>query len=299
MPCYFPKRAWYSKSKNRKTGKRGIVFKQQDGFSDRPLFVPCGVCIGCRLERSRDWAIRIVHESQLYEDNCFITLTYDDEHLPLKNSLCVSHFQNFMKRFRKAIAPQRIRFLHCGEYGSKKLRPHYHAVIFGYDFIDREEIVIDGRRTFISPLLQELWPKGFSTVDDLNYRTARYVAKYVTKKVLGKDAEKHYKGRKPEYVTMSRGRGDDKGLGYRWFFKFLNDVYPCDSVSIEGKVIGKPPAYYDKLLEENFPEIYDRVKTERRLYAFDHNEIGTCRLPQKGFAVKKRTEFFQKIGEKL
>lgn len=290
MPCYYPIRAWYGKNTSKKTGNRSLVFTATEGHSDREVFVPCGKCIGCRLERTRDWAIRIMHEAQMFDDNCFITLTYDDESLPPLNSLRVSDFQAFMKKFRKAVKPTKIRFLHCGEYGENGQRPHYHAAIFNYDFYDKEEAYIQGRKTYVSESLQELWSKGFSTVDELNYKTARYIAKYVVKKVTGSPAKEHYKGRKPEYVTMSRS----KGLGFTWFQKYTNDIYPCDSVSIDGKVVGKPPIYYDRLLEQQNPELWTRVKQERREYAYENNEIGTRRLVQKGVYAQKNYEHFNK-----
>ena len=141
MPCYYPIDGWRSKNVNPETGKRSIVFTKDQAFLDMPVKVPCGQCIGCRLERSRQWAMRCVHEAQLHEDSCFITLTYNDENLPDDASLNVKHFQNFMKEFRAAIAPKKVRFFHCGEYGehngtykheqsyglSSLGRPHYHC----------------------------------------------------------------------------------------------------------------------------------------------------------------------------
>jgi hypothetical protein len=133
MPCYFPITAWRSKDGKNEAGKWPVVFKPTAGYLDKELKLPCGRCIGCRLERSRQWAVRCVHEASLHEKNCFITLTYSPENLPKDGSLDVSHFQKFMKRFRKRFGPG-IRFFHCGEYGESLSRPHYHACIFGFDF---------------------------------------------------------------------------------------------------------------------------------------------------------------------
>ena len=130
MPCYSPLKGW----KDRDTG--GIVFRGDNGIEE--MEVACGQCLGCRLDRSRMWAMRIVHESSLHElngGNCFVTLTYDDENVPDDWSLDKSHFQLFMKRLRKWVfspsglgrRPEYdddgnlvngVRFFHCGEYGN-------------------------------------------------------------------------------------------------------------------------------------------------------------------------------------
>ena len=151
MACYHPMQG-YRSAEVTKNGKRKIVFSPQKGYIDLPVKVACGQCIGCRLERSRQWAIRCVNEASLYRGNCFITLTYSDEYLPQNKSLDKRDFQLFMKRLRKEFSSERIRYFHCGEYGcsckvcglSAKLcrrvgcgsfveglgRPHYHALFF-------------------------------------------------------------------------------------------------------------------------------------------------------------------------
>ena len=131
MTCYHPLECW------RVDGQSKLAFvKPREALIREKLEVPCGQCIGCRLERSRQWAVRCIHEAQLHKDNCFITLTYNDEHLPSPPSLSVRDFQLFMKRLRKRFG-KGIRFFHCGEYGEKYGRPHYHACLFGFDFPDR------------------------------------------------------------------------------------------------------------------------------------------------------------------
>ena len=148
MPCYHPLTAYYGCQVN-ESGKRSLVFSLDKAWVDVPLQVPCGRCIGCRLDRSLSWAVRCIHESSLYDENCFITLTFDNEHLPkaclkcrtVDGSLCVCQFQNFMKRFRQFVSPRVIRFFHCGEYGVKFSRPHHHACIFNYDFPDKKAFV--------------------------------------------------------------------------------------------------------------------------------------------------------------
>lgn len=252
---------------------------------DSPIDLPCSQCIGCRLERSRQWAVRISHEAQLYEDNCFLTLTYDPMFLPDHNSLDVKHFQDFMKRFRfrfKGSSPVLnddgieefpIRFFHCGEYGETNGRPHYHACIFNFDFPDKKLWKVhNGNNLYISQSLNELWPYGFATIGALTFESAAYVARYVVKKITGDAAKDHYQRidpatgeiyfLKPEYTTMSRRPGIGKGF----FDKFSSDVFPHDYVVVNG-VKQRPPRYYDGLLETTRPYEFDVIKDRRVLNA--------------------------------
>ena len=135
MVCYHPITAWRSLEGRGANGKWPLVFNKRDGYCDLEVQVPCGQCVGCRLERSRQWAIRCVHEASLHSRNCFITLTYDDAHLP-GISLVPRDYVLFMKRLRKMFGAG-IRFFHCGEYGSINFRPHHHAIIFNFDFEDK------------------------------------------------------------------------------------------------------------------------------------------------------------------
>ena len=131
MPCFHPLRAF-------KTSAGEVVFTEHARYDIvTQLSLPCGQCSGCRLERSRQWAMRCVHEAAAYDCNAFITLTYDEENLPADGSLNYDHFQLFMKRLRKAIEPNKVRFYMCGEYGEENGRPHFHACLFGYDFPDK------------------------------------------------------------------------------------------------------------------------------------------------------------------
>ncbi|CAK0755284.1 hypothetical protein CCP3SC15_2050003 [Gammaproteobacteria bacterium] len=290
MPCYSPLKAWRAAAVN-PSGKRGLVFSPRDGIPYRQLEVPCGQCIGCRLERSRQWAIRCVHEGQLHAVNSFVTLTYDDAHFPAQGSLQLRDFQLFMKRLRKS-RPESIRFFHCGEYGSELNRPHYHSILFGIGFPDRQLwSVRNGEKLYRSEALEKLWPFGFSTVGDLTFESAAYVARYVTKKVTGRIADSHYLGRKPEYVTMSRR----PGIGSKWYAQFSGDVFPSDEVIIRGGVRCRPPKFYDKLLEADAPEVLRRIKITRELRAEASPDNSGTRLRIRG-EVKQRTYTLLKRG---
>lgn len=234
------------------------------------MTVPCGQCIGCRLEKSRQWAVRMMHEAQLHERNSFVTLTYSPEELPSYGSLRKEDFQKFMKRLRREIEPRKVRFFHCGEYGEAFSRPHYHACLFGVDFGgDRfEHTVRDSVPVWRSPTLERLWPYGFSEIGQLTYGSARYVARYVHKKIGGSAAGDHYSvvdaetgevvQLEPEYATMSRR----PGIGAGWFEKFGNEVFPRDEVVVKGG-LQKPPEYYVDLLARDDPELASEIKRKR------------------------------------
>ena len=170
-------------------------------------------------------------------------------------SLDVTEYQRFMKRLRKRFG-KNIRFFHCGEYGDENKRPHYHAIIFGMDFKDKKLWTNrDGNKLYTSEALQELWPYGFSTIGEVTFQSAAYVARYIMKKWKGDGAEDHYtrwcpltgEGTtvEPEYCTMSRM----PGIGKTWLEKYKSDVYPHDYVVINNHKV-KPPRYYDSLLSE-------------------------------------------------
>ncbi|AXL15261.1 replication initiator protein [Microviridae sp.] len=266
-----------------RNGKHPIVFNVALGFKDRPVTVPCGQCIGCRLERSRQWAIRCSHEAQMYVDNSFITLTYDDEHLPTNGSLNLPDFQKFIKKLRK-VGP--FRYYHCGEYGEKTFRPHYHACLFGFDFPDKKlyKTTKHGHPLYNSELLDKKWGLGHAVIGEVTFESAAYCARYIMKKINGDQSEDHYSRDqidpetgeiktihlKPEYTTMSR----NPGIGSGWMEKFLSDVYPNDFVVMNGKKM-RPPKYYDGLYEITSEDGAKINKRKRRTAAKAHNENNT------------------------
>lgn len=247
MPCFHPVQAYQ--------GEDGrVVFSElQRTGSVRSLQLSCGQCVGCRLERSRQWAVRCMHEAQMHERNCFITLTYREEELPKFLSLRYRDFQLFMKKLRKD-AGRGIRFFMCGEYGGEHARPHFHACLFGYDFPDKVVFKrgIGGAVLFRSPKLEALWPVGFSTIGAVTFESAAYVARYVMKKVTGDAAVMHYGSvdretgevvqRCPEFCHMSL----KPGIGRPWLDKYFSDVFPGGKVVVNG-VESNSPRYYDRV----------------------------------------------------
>lgn len=265
MTCYHPLTAYQHRFlKNSKTGKSIIDFKGGSFREWEEITLPCGKCIGCRLERSRQWAVRCVHEALLHEKNCFITLTFNDDNLRSDGSLDKRDFVLFMKRLRKEYGAG-IRFFHCGEYGSKLGRPHHHAILFNFDFPDKVLFRLsNGIPLYRSESLERLWPFGFSTVGACTFESAAYVARYVLKKINGDMAEEYYHGKVPEYVTMSRM----PGIGHDWLLK-NPEIYNYDEVVIRNGIKCRPPAYYDKIFGELAPDFMEDLKEKRKVKAID------------------------------
>lgn len=273
MSCDFPITAYYSKHVN-PSGKRSLVFRVQDSLSGIPLQVPCNKCIGCKLEKSRVWAIRCMHESKMHPENSFLTFTYDPNHLPASGSLYLEHLQLFMKRLRIFVfrkTGRLIKHYSCGEYGDLNKRPHYHVILFGYDFNDKLLYSTSSRgdRIFTSATLDGIWGMGSCKIGEVNFETAAYVARYCLKKVDGakRDAG-HYvvydmdgvlHDRLPEFAVMSTRGG---GIAASYYEKYGSEVRAHDSLVVKGKVVPSI-RYYDKFFETLDPEGFKRVKRKR------------------------------------
>lgn len=300
MPCFHPLSAYQSPH----GGKP--VFKDRVGF--KHIYLPCGRCIGCRLERSRQWAVRCVHESTLHFSNCFVTLTYSPDRLPVVDGVVVptlrkSDFQLFMKRLRKHFSGNKIRFFACGEYGENTRRPHYHAILFGVDFMDKVVYRKFGEHTtYVSDTLNRIWGLGHCIIGTVTFESAAYVARYITKKVTGEAANEHYKvvdkttgelfNLLPEFSLQSL----KPGIGAGWYEKYNAEVYPVDSVLINYREV-KPPRYYDKLFEINNPDSFSLIK-EKRVRKADLRDYDNT--PRRNRVKEKVTEAKLKLkGAKL
>jgi len=266
MACDTPLTAYRSQEFNPATGRYGLTFNPLKSLSGTPVKVPCSKCIGCKLERSRQWAVRCKHEAQLHPENCFVTLTYDREHLPVDYSVHPRVMQLFLKKLRKTIEPKKVRFFLGAEYGDKNLRPHYHVILFNHDFTDKifYEKTDRGDYLYTSPSLTNLWGQGLATVGAMTFESAAYTARYSTKKITGPKASDFYLREhpdhhficrvRPEFGLMSRGNnsGDPVwggGIGSGWLAKYKSDVYPSDEVISNGRP-ARPPRFYDQQLTE-------------------------------------------------
>lgn len=259
VACRYPILGWIGKN-----GK--FTLKPEEAWHDRHASVPCGQCAGCRLERARQWAVRIMHESSLHNVSSFLTLTYNDDSLNsnIMQTIIKKDIQLFIKRLRKHLTKKdryaKIRYYVCGEYGEQAtLRPHYHAIIFGY--FPEDSRLYKSRREgnlYISPVLNRIWGKGYVTIGNVTFESASYVARYVMKKVTGPLSEKHYNGREPEFSLMSLR----PGIGAGWFMKYKDEVVRDDSVISRGMEM-KPPRYYVRKIQESDPTLAKEIHFRR------------------------------------
>lgn len=235
------------------------------------LFLPCGQCIGCRLERSRQWAARCTLEMEMHEYNSSVTLTYDNPNVPkvydLQNRLAGftlyrKHVTDFLKRLRYAFPACKFKYFGCGEYGEDFVRPHYHLNLFGLDFVDKIQIenTKSGYPQYISPELDKIWNMGRCTVTACNFETVAYAARYCLKKINGKRKEDHYSGKETELLFCSRR----PGIGASWYKVYKNDIYPLDKCVPRPGITCRPPKFFDKKLEIEHPELYIEIKGRRQ-----------------------------------
>lgn len=262
MQCFAPIQAWT-------TTDGGVVFVERGKNLLKEVQIRCGQCIGCRVNRAQSWTVRCVHEAQMHASNSFLTLTYDDEHLPADGSLNYRHFQAFAKKLRRKAGP--FRFYMCGEYGPQTLRPHYHALVFGLDFSSdrvRCNSVYASEPVYSSPTVADCWPHGFHSIGNVTPQSAGYCAQYALKKVTGDKADEHYTrviqstGEivqvEPEFSRMSLR----PGIGATWFAKYGSDVWNWDNVILDGRTF-PVPQYYSRLIDEANPQRFEELQFER------------------------------------
>ena len=314
MSCYHPLKAWHIDTTHdgRRTMKitsyqcTHLEFKNgnwQEGFNDfhSPfaikfltdfIEIPCGKCIGCRLEYSRQWANRCMLELQEHDSSYFCTFTYDDAHLPLSYyadpdtgeaipcaTLVKRDFQLLMKRIRKEFKNDKIRFFGCGEYGSETLRPHFHIVLFGLHLDDLKyyKRSAQGYDYFNSPRLQSCWKKGYVVVGEVNWQTCAYVARYVTKKLTGSLASFYSDFNiEPPFILMSR----KPGIARNYYDENSDNIYKYDSIVLsnpEKPLKFKPPRYFDKLFDIDNPVQSAIIKTQRQVMADNARKLKLTR----------------------
>lgn len=298
MPCTSPLHAYApapapeggSKSKLFADGparSRKLVFSASKSYQGaRAITVPCGQCLGCLLDRSREWAVRAVHEASQHEHNYFVTLTYDDEHLPADRSVSLRELQLFKKRLRNNEGA--FRYLSCGEYGDTTLRPHYHTILFGLPLSDLRpwSKSNSGEMLYRSATIEKHWTHGIAYIGHVTMQSAGYVARYSIKKSQGKHQPDRYRRTAidpttgevrewhvdPEFLAMSK----KPGLGAGWFEKYKADAFPSDFLVVDGKRVPVPRFYLNLLAKDDAFQTL-RVQAKRKLNGLKHADNNTDR----------------------
>ncbi len=321
IACYHPLKAIVSGTTV--NGKRNFQFMSESRLleyrakhgkpfpEDKLVLLPCGQCKGCRLDYSRQWANRCMLELEYHDSSYFVTLTYDDFHVPVSYytdpatgeafeslTLRKRDFQLFMKRLRRRFENDSIRFFMAGEYGSETMRPHYHAIIYGLhlDDLTLYKKSPQGFSYYNSPSLQSCWcdsdglPIGYVVVAEVSWETCAYTARYVMKKHKGADADVYQKFNiEPEFTLMSRRPGIA-----RQYFDDHPDIYDFDFINVSTKKGGlkfRPPRYFDKLYDLEHPDEMQRIKDIRQKMAIEMQKakmLHTTVSPDELLAVEER-----------
>lgn len=276
MSCYHPIEAWDYTDQLDLLGPRQISMKGPQDLGDRKkmirqgrrLLLPCRKCVGCRLDKSREWANRVVMEQLYHQESWFLTLTYDDEHLPsaypvdpataeilsVHATLVKDDLQKFFKRLRKN-SKQELRYFASGEYGSQTYRPHYHCLIFGLHLDDLQPIKrnFSGDQYYVSDFIAKCWPFGIHILGQVTWNSAAYVARYTMKKATHGYTREYYEkaGIQSEFQTMSLR----PAIGRR-FYDDHPDLFEYSTFNVTtmyGGLKMSPPEYFRKLHKKDRP----------------------------------------------
>lgn len=293
MRCTSPKTVWTNPEGGRP------IFSLWSGVSPgREFLIGCGKCLGCTLDRSSSWALRVQHEARYFERNCFLTLTWDDEHLPESPEAARYEIRKFQARYLKEFGLHR--FFGCLELGSRSRRIHAHLIPFGEDFkagawqIGRSK---SGHPLWRNAVIEKLWPFGFADVGELTSESASYVARYVTAKVEGPQSvwlTHPVTGELREWPTLYRPFYPSRpALGMRFLDEFAEDVW-SGLRARGGARLPTPPAYskrlkvldadrYEQLVEDRIQSV-----TAKR----DLSEESPQRMEAKAEVMAAKLKFF-------
>ena len=252
--------------------------------------VPCQHCWACRLNYSAEWATRLTYECQESENNYFITLTYDDNHLPIaetmelgehkwinigeeewaQGTLWPDHMNTFLNSLRKYFERKGhtgIKYFYCGEYGENTHRPHYHIILMNapLDISKFYDTHIDERwkAHWKSKEIEHYWQHGMIDIAEAEWSSCAYVARYCMKKLHDKNDEEYCKeGKLPEFVRMS------KGIGERYYQENKKKIYANDEIimkTVKGNTGAfKPPKAWDRKFKKEFPDEWWKIERSRK-----------------------------------
>lgn len=252
------------------TAEKKLIRKIKD---ESCTLIPCGHCAGCKLTSRSSWANRMEMELPYHENAWFLTLTYDDEHVPwsYNNGLGINKWtgeveienltlnyddlEGFWKRLRRYIqyhkkGNKKIVYYAAGEYGGTTHRPHYHAIVYDLP-IKKDELKEYKRKKgavyYNCEWINKVWGLGFVVLSPATWNSMSYTAGYTTKKIYGKEGKEFYKelGILPEDNRMSL----KPGIGAQYYYDHAEEIYSKDQIQLKNGKICKPPRYFDKLFD--------------------------------------------------
>ena len=283
MPCYFPNQVLFPDN-GRPIFEGSRSFEEEKGHLPGG-FLPCGSCDGCRLKKAQDWSIRCVHAASFHKHNYFLTLTYNDQHLP-KEGVVRKHVARFIKslqrkfnRHRRSVGLPYYKFeyFYCGEYGENaSMRAHYHVCLFGLELTDLVPFKRSkrGNLTYKSSFLEECWYRGYVDVGFFTPSAAKYTAMYIQKSKRERQMGRTHWVRDRNGFSYERNNefsGSSKSLGLNFLKKWTSDIFPSDNCAIsevqkdgtKKTRLFSSPAYYLRKLKEISIDLYEKVKAKR------------------------------------
>lgn len=286
MSCLYPIKAWYPSTAA--PDARLVFDPRRSSSPDAMVWISCNQCIACRLYKAQTWAVRCMHEKRVHKSSCFLTLTYDDAHLPDRHSLVRDEIPKFNKRLRDYLGYPPISVFYCGEYGEKFGRPHYHQILFGYDPPDKVFYKrVRGHDYFTSDIISKCWGLGHAVLGNVDFDSAAYVARYTLKKQKKSDeilytvdcpttgviheirwhdrpssdiATREIYNRLPVFAGMST----NPAIGLRFLERYPDDLFSQMKTVFKGHEISLP-RYYLKKLETLDPLKYRAFKAQQKL----------------------------------
>lgn len=212
------------------------------------------------MNYAKSWAFRCLMEAKGSHDNWFLTLTFAPEFCPER--VDPKDVSGFMKRLRKRLGLEKIRFFGCGEYGEKNDRPHYHLILFNCPLADLYKLDAEGH--YGSKLIDEIWPYGFHYLGEVNEKTCAYVARYTSKK----------SGKRKGFLQMSRR----PGIGYD-YLRDHKDAYELDYINVvdsHGLRRIPLPRYFERIFPDlDFTDLkqarIERARNRAAAEALNHN----------------------------
>lgn len=281
----------YKSFKANENGKHPLTPNPKEGFER--VTIPCGKCLECRLKKAKEWSIRCCHEAKYHKESCFLTLTYDESHVPYNNGVRTLEYKDvqlFLKRLRKELSTYGIKIRYfCGaEYGGKLGRPHYHMILFG--FIPKDLVKFrqsySGLPIYRSKFLEKHWRCGFVFVGTATGMSAGYVARYTLEKFKKKE-EGFYEFRQKEAIRMSRRNG----IGFNWISQFWKNVCSVGYI-IHDNIKSSIPRFYRNVIERNDPKKFAKLKKRLTDFAKKKHE-DLLRALGDFYLVHKRAEYYE------
>lgn len=272
------------------------IFREDDPNIGDIIELPCGKCPECQKDYYTQWATRGSRELQNWDTSVFITLTYDDDHLPTPPSLVKKDVQDFIKRLKKvknSTKENPIRQTYCGEYGEKTKRPHYHAILYNCDFPDKRKHYksSQGNQVYTSKQLSELWGKGFAEFGYALPSSVAYICKYILKKKTRSEKKKPYLLTdsdgctwEVEHEFIEHSRNPGIGASIR-----DSESVKKGFLTVNGQK-KKLPKYYMEWLRLNNPDLFDKLKQKKLEFMQSLPKEDRLRREQKENAQKLLTD---------